>query len=81
MKSIEERAFEALKSLKKIVDGLNVPSAHHELFDQAVNCILEALQELKALKIEQRKLYNKPAPKEKGQFTNMTQGELKKVEE
>jgi signal transduction histidine kinase len=80
MQNIEERAFEALKSLKKIVDSMEIPAANHELLNQAVNAILEALQELKMLKAERKKLYNKPVPKEKGQFTNMTQGELEKVE-
>ncbi len=80
MQSTEERAFESLKSVKKIVDGLEIPAAIHELLNQAVNSILEALQELKKLKAVQREQSNQPAPKKLGQFTNMTNGELNKVE-
>ncbi len=80
MQSTEERAFESLKSIKKIVDGMEIPAANHDLLSQAINSILEALQELKQLKLEQKKHLNNPIPKQPCQFTNMTQGELKEVE-
>lgn len=75
----EERAFNSLSILKKMIGRLEVKEVEHQIIEQSINDLLVVVRENAALRKELEIINGQIPAKTKGQKTNMTNGELKAV--